>query len=298
MPRLEHNFGGDAFADGAGDDHYLIDVSAGLSRLYGRLIRQGQVFKINSIDVRLVNPNTSIQDEVMAVSGKFIYFHPTSGRTRAWKTAKDSVLSHRKTMGLRSPPGYYDFRVGLFKGWGAKTDAGVQLDGVAYNAWINSDSDYLVLNGGGDTDIDIFGNHNDNLGTRSGLENPTGGFGHWAMKDAASIADELDFVRDEYVFFRPGEASLFTSSVPFQVSFTSVFASQTGASEAANSVTTADRCDGPIYAMCGLIGVKVDTTTVDDSAAQTADWEIEISVDVESWSPLQKKKSRRKRSKR
>jgi len=295
MPRLEYRFSGDAFADGAGDDNFLIDLSANLSRLYGRLIRQGQIFKINSVDVRIVNPNTPVQDEVMAVSGKLVYFHPTSGRTKAWKTAKSSVMSHRKTMGLKTTRGNYDFRVGLFKGWGSTTDTGILLSGVQHNAWINSSSDYLVLNGGGDTDVDIFGNHNANLNTSPGLTNPTGGFGHWAMKDAASIADELDFMRNEHTFFTPGEAALFTSSLPFQVSFTSVFASGIGASEAANSVTTSDRASGPLYVMCGLLGVKIDTTTVDDSAAQVADWTLEISVDVESWSPLQKKSRRKKR---
>ena len=50
--------------------------------------------------------------------------------------------------------------------------------------------------------------------------------------------------------------------------------------------------------MCGLLGVYIDTTTIDDSLGQTADWGIEVSVEVESWTPIMKKSRRTKRSKR
>lgn len=294
MPRLQYTFSGDAFADGAGGDKHLIDLSEELSGLYGKMVRQGQIFTVNHVDIRLVNPNTALQDEVMAVSGKLLWYHPTAARIEAWKTAFRATQAQRKTMGNTGSEGY-DFRVGFGEGY--STDVGAFGTGVKYNAWLNSASDPLLLSAPGESDQDIFGNHNANLDTSELPKNPHGGFGHWAQKDAAAILDELDFVCNEDGFYIDGAASLAAASLGFQLSFTSLYESALGATEAANSVTNASRMelDGPV--MLGLIGVYIDTTTIDDDMPQSQDWRIEVSVDVEKWSPIFKgrKKSRRRK---
>lgn len=294
MPRLQYTFDGDAFADGAGGDKHLIDLSEELSGLYGKLVRQGQIFTVNNVDIRLVNPNTALQDEVMAVSGKLIWYHPTGPRIRAWKTAFRATQNQRKMLGTTGSEGY-DFRVGFAPGY--STDVGAFNTGVKYNAWLNNAGDPLLLSSPGDSDQDIFGNYNLNRDSSELPKNPHGGFGHWAQKDAGAALDELDFVTHEDGFYVDGSASLAAASLGFQLSFTSLYESALGATEAANSVTNASRMDldGPV--MLGLIGVYIDTTTIDDDMPQSQDWRIEISVDVEKWSPIFKgrKKSRRSR---
>ena len=43
MVRLDYTFDGDAFADGHGEDKFLIDLSEGLSQLYSRKIAQANL---------------------------------------------------------------------------------------------------------------------------------------------------------------------------------------------------------------------------------------------------------------
>lgn len=295
MPRLEYTFDGDAFADGAGGDKHLIDLSEELSGLYGKLVRQGQIFYVKGVDIRLVNPNTAMQDEVMAVSGKLIWYHPTAPRLKAWKVAFAATQAQRKMLGNTHSEGY-DFRVGF--GPGYSTDVGAFGTGVKYNAWLNSSGDPLLLSSPGDTDQDIFGNWNANLDTSELPKNPHGGFGHWAQKDAAALLDELDFVTHEDGFYIDGAASLAAQTLGWQLSFTSLYESAIGATEAANSVTNASRMELDAPIMLGLIGIYIDTTTIDDELVQTQDWRVEISVDVEKWSPIFKGRKKSRRSKR
>lgn len=298
MPRLQYDFSGDAFADGSGGDKFLIDLSEGLSNLYGKMVRQGQIFRVRQVDVRCVNPNTLVQDEVMGVSGKLVWFHPTSPRKKAWLGAFRACQKLRGLYGFSSAssPRNYDFRVGLAQGY--STDVGIFGEGVKFNAWCNSDSDELHLTHGNEWQS-IFGVWNKSLMNISSPYNYTEGFGTPFATAADALGDEMDFISQEYVYFKKDQASLEAASAPFQVAFSQVFDSAGHiVSYDIGGTTTPSHIDGPLDVMCGLLGVYVDTTTVDDSETQTQDWRIEVSVDVESWSPIVKrrksKKSRRK----
>jgi len=281
MVRIEYAFHGDAFADGAGNDRFLMDLSEGLSSLYSRKIAQGQIFKIRAVEFGLRNPNTAGQDEMMAVAGRLIWFTPTSYRKKAWKVAKNMVAMHRRTMGIAHSKNY-DFRVGLITGY--STDVGAFGEGVKHNAWVNADDDPLLL-ACAQQNQGIFKNWNDNHGAQPQPQNPTGGFGHWAQKDADAIADELDFTTNEATIFYPGQASETHQSAPFAVGFSNVIDSALGVSgEIAD--TQNHRTEGPLSVMCGLLGIYVDTTLVDDTETQNQDWTLVVSVDVESWSPI------------
>lgn len=303
MPLLHWNYTGDAFADGAGGDHHLIDISEKLSKLYGKLIRQGQVFRVRSIMARIFNPNTLVQDVMMAVSGNYIFMHPTSNRKKAWKHAFQAVQANRRLVGNLADggPGQkqsgYDFRVGLALDY--STDVGLWNDGVKFNAWIDNDDSPLIL--AGHTTQGIFNVYNGQLSQEPFPVNPYAGFGTWIQKDLDAIGDELDFVQNENEFYVPGQASTTFEVAPFQVAFSQLFDSDQidipGFETVYHGSTTdVDEMSAPIDVMCGLIGVNVDTTTVDDSAAQTEEWGLQIIVDVERWSPiLTGRKSRRKK---
>lgn len=297
---------GDAFGDGAGGDKYLIDLSAELSQIYGNLVRQGQVFTVRQVNVRMYNPNTAVQDQHMAVSGKLVYFAPTAARKKAWKSAFQAWRMNRRQLGIKTRN--EDFRVGFVDGYKVNQSIlgilpgflGLHPDGVAYNAWINDEEKPLLLSASNDTQ-DIFGNWSQaNMSHGPDADNTH--FGHWAAKDASSLADDLDFVAGEYAYFNQDEASTTAQSIPFQVGFSSWWRDDSGSTPANplatdpislrdfQSVSNADAVTGPFPVMCGLLGVYVDTTTVDDSTAQTADWGIEISIDVEKWSPIMKRR--------
>lgn len=291
MPRLNYQFEGDAFGDGAGGDKFLIDISENLSRLYGKLVRQSMVPNIRSIDVRVYNPNTLVQDQTIAVSGKLVYFHPTKNRKSAWKNAFETWLSNRQDLGIKSRGA--DFRVGLIDGY--STDVGIFGDGVKYNAWINAPTDPLMLSSATE-EQDIFGNWSANFGI-SQPDSTHANFGHWAQKDAETIVAELDFVTNESAYYTLGEASIEAATLPFMANFSAWFDDAQADPSDFASATNAQHIAGPITPMCGLLGVYIDSTTVDDSETQTQDWGLEISIDVESWSPLISRKRSSKKLK-
>jgi len=295
MPRLNYQFGGDAFANGAGGDKHLIDLSEGLSDLYGKMVRQGQVFRVRQVDVRLINPVDTVQNEILGVSGKLVYFHPTTARKKAWANAFRACQRLRGVHGFSgaSSPRNYDFRVGLADGY--SSDVGVFGEGVKFNAWCNSDADELHLTYAADSKQSIFSVWNRSLMYNRSPYNYAEGFGTPWQSDAAALGDEIDFIANEHTYFEQDEASTEAATLPFQVAFSQVFDSAGHlVSYDIGGTTTHDNLTGPVSVMCGLLGVYIDTTTVDDSEFQTQDWVIEISVDVQSWSPILKQRSRRK----
>lgn len=290
--RLSYTFEGDSFADGAGGDKFLIDVSEGLSQMYGKLVRQGQVFTVKDIIVRIVNPDTLIQDQNMNVSGKFVYYSPTKFRKLAWKQAFETWISNRKDLGVNGRGS--DFRVGFSDGY--STDVGAFNTGVKFNAWINDEETPLMLNSATE-EQDIFGNWSANYSI-SQPDTTHRNFGHWAQKDADSLLDELDFVAHETQYFSLGEASNVAQVLPFQVGFGAWWDDAQAIPSDVSGITVQSMLPVRIHPMCGLIGLYIDTTTVDDSETQTQDWAIEVSLDVESWSPLlPRKRSSSKKSK-
>ena len=289
MPKLVYRFEGDAFADGAGGDKFLIDLSEQMSTHYGRLIRQGQIFTVSSIDARVVNPDTTLQDEVIAVSGRYVYMEPTGNRIQAWKNGFQTVQSNRRLVGNHSKTGEYDFRVGLAPGYGTATGI-FGTDGVRYNAWIKSDASPLMLAGEPEQGLcDVW---NEQLGTVATPKNPGDGFGTWMAKNAGATGDELDFVLNEQEYFVKGSASTQFEYSPFACSFSNVIGSSSGVNGDIAD-TARDSLEGPIRVMCGLIGVYVDTTTVDDTSAQSQDWALEITVSVERWKPIISKRKKK-----
>lgn len=293
MARISWYFEGAANGTGERQDKYLCDISEKLSEYYGRLIRQGQTFTIRSIDVRLVNPDQSgeiYDDEVIAVSGMFNYYEPTKNRISAWKNGFQAWLNNRRALGVKSRGA--DFRVGLADGY--STDVGAFGDGVKFNSWINADDDPLMLNNANDHQS-LFRTWNENVASQALLQptNPNGGFGHWAQKDADALLDELDFVTNENYYYTEDQASTTSQRLPFMLNFSAWFDNGTSDPEDFGSVSNAEHIAGPHRVMCGVVGVYIDTVAVDDSESENQDYGIEISMDIEKWTPLLPRRSKK-----
>lgn len=297
MPRLTYRFENTLFQDGAGSHKYLCDISEKLSALYGRLIRQGQVFRIRQIEARIFNPDTAVQDVIMSASGNFIFMTPTSNRKKAWLEAFKAVQANRRLLGGHtSAPRQsgYDFRIGLAPDY--STDVGIWGEGVKFNAWIENDSHSLML--AGHSSKGIMEVYNDGLNNDAQPHNPGQGFNTWIAKSADAIGDELDFVNNEQSFYVEGKASTDFDYAPFSAAFSSVYDSAGDAQDSLGTVTNPSVAEGPMHAMCGLVGIHIDTTGSDDSVSQTQDYGLEVTIDVESWSPILKRKKRAKKSRK
>jgi len=290
MPIFQYQFEADATGDGATSDKFLVDVSARLSELYGRLIRQGQVFKIRRIQARLYNPNTLIQDETIAVSGKIWYYHPTLYRKLAWHQALKTWKQARQKMGI-SQRGV-DFRVGLHDGYG-EAGAGSKL-GVYQQCWIKDEEKPLQLTASDDEDRDIFGIWSENHAIATPNPSAVRNFGTAFARNADADDDFLDFVTNSLAYYNEEAASKEACVAPFMLNFSGWHDNADADPEDFSSATNAAIIPGPMHVMCGLIGVYVDTTIVDDSETPggTQDWGLELHVDVESWSPIMDKSVR------
>lgn len=291
MPHITIDHTVSNYADGDGNSKFLIDLSKELSGLYGKLIRQGQIFKVNSIHVGVYNPNTTVQDEALSAGGILAYYHPTGNRKAAWKNAFTAVQRLRQLGGVKSDG--YDFRVG-FRG-----NTGWQE--VDFGAWVRDEDEPLVLGYDSDGQNSIFTVWNDRLVDASQPVDPDyDGFGT-PFDTPGVLADDLDYTDNDNQFYQEGGAPVTYQMLPFQAAAAGVFDSgvfQAG-STMAPGWTTTNQVQGPIWAMCGLIGVDVTTTIPDDTTAQTQDVGIRVTVDVESWEPIiKRRKSRGKRSRR
>ena len=298
MARISWYFEGAANGTGERQQKFLCDISEKLSEYYGRLIRQSHTFTIRSIDIRVVNPDQTgeiYDDEVIAVSGMFNYYEPTKNRIAAWRNGFEAWLTNRKSLGVKSRNA--DFRVGLSDGY--STDVGVWGDGVKFNAWINADDDPLMLNNSVDKQS-LFRTWNEAVASQALIQptNPTGGFGHWAQKDADSLLDQLDFVTNENEYFTEDQASTTSQRLPFMLNFSAWFDNATSDPADFGSVSNAEHIQGPIRSMCGLMGLYIDTVTVDDSETENQDYGIEVSMDIQSWKPLIPRRSPRKKGKK
>ncbi len=294
MPRVVWRFGGPANGTGERDHKYLCDISEKLSEHYGRLVRQSNTFTVRNINIRMVNPDQTgetTDDEVLAVSGFFNFYEPTKNRIDAWKNGFTAWLNNRKALGVKSRGA--DFRVGLSDGY--STDVGIFGDGVKFNAWINADDDPLMLNSATISNS-LFKTWNRNMTSVNLLdpENPNGGFGHWAQKDADAIADELDFITNENEYYTEGQASAVAARLPFQLNFSAWFDNGTSDPADFGSASNSEQLIGPHRVMCGLMGIYIDTVTVDDSESENQDYEIEVSMDIEKWTPFMGRKKSKK----
>jgi hypothetical protein len=287
MVHLNYSVDFSQFSDGAGNVRYLMDLTKDLSQLYGKLIRQGQVVKVRSIQFGLENPNTTSQDIAMAAAGDVYYYHPTQNRKNAWKAAFKAVQAHRRLLGIQAQG--YDFRVG-FRG-------NSNWDTVDFNAWIRDENQHLVLGYHPDGQNSCFTVHNDRLMDASTPVDPDiNGFGTPFDVPGIGVGD-LDFTDQDNPFYSEGYASTDMNALRFQVAAAGAY-DDFGSGGDWGTWTNTDKVHGPIHAMCGLIGIDIDTSMVDDSEGQTQDTRLTMSVDVESWSPILKPRKTRKTSKR
>ena len=299
---------------------FTIDIAKELSLIYGKLIRQNQIFKIGSIHCRLVNPNTAVQDEFMGAAGHILYFHPTKWRIAAIKSAFNAVQAHRKNQGIKTAG--YDFRVGFNPYFGTVTQQANIIGDAAplYLSCPNNDSITNVINlitaaegdasllatilaAGGFPDQGIFNVWNEYMPGQQ-LPRPSGnGFGspYQSLLTTAGITDP-DFVSDEDVFFTRKEANTKEQAVPFQLAYTHVTGSQLGVDGEENTTTGINTIKGekPLSVLNGLLGVTIDTTGVNDHTLSallgSQDTMVEFSIEVlGSKSYMKKKRKRRSR---
>lgn len=290
MPHLDYSFDIDMERDGAtGGQRYLIDLSKELSALYGRLIRQGQTFKVNSIQVSVESPDGTFEtaNRAMGVAGDIYYLHPTANRKKAWMNGLSAVNRLRRLLGIVSKG--YDFRVGLRGNTGWNT--------VDNQAWVRNEDEPLCLGYNADAQNSLFSVYNDRLVDASLPVDPDLlGFG--APFDFPGLGTgDADFTANDATYFSEGYASLDMAGVRFQTSFSGAY-DDAGAGGDWGAMTNSEVIDGPIWAMCGLLGIDVDTTYVDRSEAQTQNCIMHVTVDVESWTPFVKRGKRGRRSRR
>lgn len=311
-----------ALIPAGGGVRFTIDLAAELSKIYGKLIRQNQIFKIGAIHCRLVNPDTAVQDEFMGASGNLQYFHPTRNRIKAVKNAYNAVQMHRRNQGIRTEG--YDFRVGFNPYFGTvlqqaniigdakpiylsvPTDGSLtSVIGLITAAGGDASLVSAILAAGGFDDQGCFNVYNDNMADL-GLPRPSSnGFGspYQSLLDTAGIT-EADFVSDETIFFTKNEASTQEQSVPFQLAYTHVTGSQLGVDGEENTTTGITTIKGhePISVLNGLMGVVIDTTGVNDHTISALlgnqDTMVEFSIEVLGSNSYMKKPRRsRRRSK-
>ena len=287
MPRVVHTIADIEQKDDGdltGEPETLIDVSVLLSDFYGRLVRQGQVFKCTNFNFTLRQDDNLLNNEVGgAVSGFLQYYEPTKYRKAAWIYAFNQCQKARKAHG--TPMSNYDFRVGLH------TD----YPEVFRQAWVQADQNPLYLAGGVAGQNSIFKTWNANADKKLTIQQPQEmlNFGTpVAFTDTSSSADR-DFVINDTAYFKQNNASEQAGNLAFMASFMNRIEDNQTSDTAASAGTTAHSYYAPIHAMCGLIGVKLESSAIDATIAND-DVTLDISFDVESWSPIKKPKRRKR----
>lgn len=277
MPRLSWTTGSlSAAADGSFTHRQTLDISAALSEYYGRLVRQGQMFKIRSVDVRLKNPNTLAQDNNLSAAGSLLWIAPTAPRKKAWRNGLRAVQRLRRMAGVKSKD--YDFRVGFHPDYGE----------VVGQAWVRSESNELTLCSSDPTDQNsCFSVWNAGNQPPTPVDPDLNGFGFPFDTPWALGTGDMDFkegLGGDATYFTKDEASQQPDATHFQLMFAGAF-DAAGLDDYAAG-TNAEHIMGPFNVMCGVMGLQIDTTIPDDSETQTEDFEVLITLDVESWSPL------------
>lgn len=275
MPRVKYSTGTlSAAADGSMSHNMTLDLSAMLSQRYGHLVKQGQIFTVRGIQVRLKNPNTAAQDNLLSAAGSLVYVSPTAPRKKAWRNGRTAVRKLRRMAGLKNDDDY-DFRVGLHPDYGE----------VVGQAWVRSESNELTLLGGEADQNSCFSVWNASLAPPLPVDPDLNGFGFPFDTPWALGTGDMDFregLGGDAPYFQKDLADQATDSVEFQVAFAGAYDAVGG--EDFGAVTNAEDIDGPMHVMCGLIGLHIDTTIPDDTETQTEDFELIVTVDVERWS--------------
>ena len=291
MVRITEGYTQTVAADGSLQNKFLIDISKHLSQRYGKLVRQGQLFKIKSAHVRVYNPNTLVQDNLLTASGRLLFYSPTKNRKDAWKSAFRAVQNLRKSHGLKSK--HYDFRVGLEESFGA----------VVGQAWVREEDETLTLGGIYDDQNSIFAVHNAQLAMPSQEGHPQdermNGFGTPYDLVGVNSLNDLDFkegLGGDAEYFIEGEANAIMESIPFSVAHAGAW--DNAGTDDFVGVTNAEHIEVNSMAMCGLVGILIDTQVPDDSELQTEDYGIQVTLDVERWTPIFPKRKAKKSKKK
>lgn len=283
MPRIQTTVQFSMDPDGvpATSHKGIVDLSASLSSYYGKLVRQGQYFTVRNVQFRLKNPNTLVQDEMMAASGTVLWYGPTGPRTAAWKNAFTACQGLRRDMGQTSA--FYDFRVGLHD----------SFPEVINQAWINAEGEPLFLSAPNMTPQGCYQVANESLQPAQPNVNPAGGFGTPYISGTEDST--FDFIDNEQVYFQPGGANTTPDRSPFMLSFST----HDNPASQDNAVTPISETGYIGQVQCGLLGVEIDTVGIDDGAV-THDTTVEVTVDVVSWRPMMgaKRASKAKKSRR
>ena len=243
----------------------IIDCAAILSSMYGRNIRQGNVFKLVGFDVSPVAREDGQHEGVSMGSGTIEFMRPTKNRIQAWKNGLKTALELRKSggLGVGGRRGQYDFRVGLRPAFGTVSNQA---------AFVDDDEIYLTHD---DAQRGLFPNYNSVNETSLDAEPDVTSYDSFGLKHAYS--DEL--VGDEDVnveatdsdleseYWNPTHASVIPLGIGWQWAKGGRFG---GAAEDSPSWgVTSERYRLPdgyhLPVMCGLIGWKQTLAAHDDS---------------------------------
>ena len=268
-----------AFNDGiAGGSTYrvLIDLTRQMREKLGVLVRQGQTINVRQITIAISPENESGGEDQYGgaqAGGNLVWIHPTKARIAAWKAAFFHCQNLRKNAGLKGQKGY-DYRVGLSdvyptvaqNAWSSRDDVphnliqtespdGDDSTGGLFNAYNHV---MLARNGGGFTE------QND-LSVAGVLGQP------YATSDGSSGAD-LDFmIADTDGDFIPGVASGLYDTLPWSASFSGnnnwdlELGDQDFTGVPGHVAVFQHTFDKPAKTMCGLMGLDVYFTNIDDT---------------------------------
>ena len=90
-----------------------------------------------------------------------------------------------------------------------------------------------------------------------------------------------------------GSADQTMDSIPYSVAHAGAFDNL--GTDDFGAVTNAENIIVDSMVMCGLVGVTIDTQIPDDSELQTEDYGIQVTLDIEKWSPIFSRKNQKKK---
>lgn len=285
---------------------HLMDISKLLTKRFGRLIRQGHVFRVSRINVHLLNGAGQSFDFGAQARGTIRWFSPTKGRVKAWRYALAQHVQARKS--AQAPrTGDYDFRCTLDAGGSFATSP---VDG---NAWFSDPTAYVGLVGheqfnpaGSDRTVSrgIFNTHNSMLagagaaavGDMGNDDLPTSSFGGPHIIDQDDDLDDDDgsnnLVMNETDFYTVGEANETFDYLRWNAGTTAF--TEGGF---ANHQVSIFEWDTPIDVMCGLLSIDIEQMSRDAQVAND-NFYLQLTLAVDGWTPLvSRKKTMRRRKK-
>jgi len=272
------------------DTYQTIDMPLELSRTYNRMIRQGQSFKIEGIDMTLSTQGTLGGGQI---SGYIRYMAPTKGRVQAYRDAFKAVKSAMKIQGVSTAGNkQYDFRVGF------NANDYPKLINQATLGETNDDGDSLGLYltypledaSGDEIGQSIFEVYNNNINPAGTGVNTANLFSH-GYGTFGTQSSPTDFVlRDDLQFSgNPLAADTGWDYIPFTLSWTPDTTDQ------AVSFNWRPVGDKYLSVMCGMLQIRVEEVNLDGNAPAI---ELSTAVHTSGWSSIMSDKKPRKKSRK